>query len=48
MNSLVSGSDSKKKFLSAVTSFANTSGGHLLIGVKEKRDGDAKMGFAGA
>ena len=30
----------KKEFLADVTSFSNTAGGDLLIGLDERRDGD--------
>lgn len=40
---LPGGTDSEKKeFLADVSSFANASGGDLIYGVKEKRDGDGK------
>jgi Schlafen, AlbA_2 len=36
-------SDSEKtEFLADVSSFANTAGGHILYGVRERRDGDGK------
>jgi len=34
--------DDKKEFLADVSSLANASGGHLLFGVKEKRDEDGR------
>lgn len=38
----------KKEFLADVTSFANTVGGDLLIGIDERRDEEQRTGIAGA